>query len=433
MEEEDMDMFMNDIDMITEYELDFQYEFDAATYFDFTKPESKFEARVAELWFESAPDYHPSPFAVKLFPLKGLYLHNDDDLSMSGNDDNMSSVNDEADINQQQKICYQDEAYQEKKSRVLRNANSSSHDSQKQAGCLFEGQATGSSFYNQLANDMKKAKVKALVKPYIPKSSTLMKPTASQLAKLNQRRTDVSPHCGTESQASKRQKLDKGLSRKIVDMKRPTTPTRKNPKKDVAPQGMDSQSKLRITIPREPVLETAHRADRIRCMGNKEVEKPTSTFSRFKARPLNKKILEAPVCTAPKRNTPHVQDFQAFRFKATEQTKQFAFTAMPTAPRNTTKGSGKANPGSILETVNKARRRYESADASKSAERQLADSFKAHSLDRKIMTSGGDLGIFRNNKREATATKGFEFQRSKKNVQDPLTELFSKLSLAGEP
>lgn len=41
-------------------EIDLEYEFDAARFFDFTREESFAEAREAELWFESAPNYPPS-------------------------------------------------------------------------------------------------------------------------------------------------------------------------------------------------------------------------------------------------------------------------------------------------------------------------------------------------------------------------------------
>ncbi|KAK9716485.1 hypothetical protein RND81_06G236500 [Saponaria officinalis] len=349
-------MFLYEEDINDVYELDYEYEFDAATFFDFTKLESEAEARVSELWFESAPDYPPSPFAVKLFPMKASYLHNVDALHNSENDDNMSLASYDADFNQQEEHSrYPNEAYQEKRSQVLRNVNPNSHDSRKQAGSLFGG-PTGFSFNNHSANYTKKTKTKSTAKPYVLRSSTLMKPTASQLAKQNPRQQATD-----DSQASKRQKLDNGLLRKIVDMKQPTTLTRKIHRKDVtSPQGMNSQSKLRITIPKEPDLETAHRAERIRRTGNREVEQPTSTFGRFKARPLNKKILDAPVCAVlPKRSSQHVQDLQGFRFKATEQTKTFAFTATPTALHQT----------------------------------------------RKILTSRGEHGVFRNSKRDFTASK----------------------------
>lgn len=42
------------------YEIDLDYEFDAARYFDFGRPETQSEAREAELWFETAGSYPPS-------------------------------------------------------------------------------------------------------------------------------------------------------------------------------------------------------------------------------------------------------------------------------------------------------------------------------------------------------------------------------------
>ena len=43
-----------------EIELDYEYEYDAAQYFDFTREETPAEAREAECWFESAKSYPPS-------------------------------------------------------------------------------------------------------------------------------------------------------------------------------------------------------------------------------------------------------------------------------------------------------------------------------------------------------------------------------------
>lgn len=44
----------------TAVEIDPDYEFDAAQYFDFSREESLAEACEAELWFESAGTYPPS-------------------------------------------------------------------------------------------------------------------------------------------------------------------------------------------------------------------------------------------------------------------------------------------------------------------------------------------------------------------------------------
>lgn len=44
----------------TAYEIDLDYEFDAARFFDFSHDESPLQARQAELWFHSAGSYPPS-------------------------------------------------------------------------------------------------------------------------------------------------------------------------------------------------------------------------------------------------------------------------------------------------------------------------------------------------------------------------------------
>lgn len=44
----------------TAYEIDLDYEFDAARFFDFIQAESALEARQAETWFDSAGSYPPS-------------------------------------------------------------------------------------------------------------------------------------------------------------------------------------------------------------------------------------------------------------------------------------------------------------------------------------------------------------------------------------
>lgn len=42
------------------HEIDLDYEFDAARFFDFNRPETPVEAHQAELWFQNAPNYPPS-------------------------------------------------------------------------------------------------------------------------------------------------------------------------------------------------------------------------------------------------------------------------------------------------------------------------------------------------------------------------------------
>lgn len=56
--DEEMEDFIGDCSSPIEIDLD--YEFDAAQFFDFTRPESISEAQEAERWFESASSYPPS-------------------------------------------------------------------------------------------------------------------------------------------------------------------------------------------------------------------------------------------------------------------------------------------------------------------------------------------------------------------------------------
>ncbi|MBA0558660.1 hypothetical protein Golob_015671, partial [Gossypium lobatum] len=143
---------------------DLDYEFDAPRCFDFSHLETDCEAKEAELWFESAGSYPPSPFVIKL---KWRYDMNGD--GEFGND---------------------------------------STDCDEHNG----GNPT--------------AKTNSRSKASLSRSSTLMKPTASYLAKQNQSRMVISnkyqkrllksadrldkSNSFNEDNATKRQKLEAG-------------------------------------------------------------------------------------------------------------------------------------------------------------------------------------------------------------------------------
>ncbi|KAL6556327.1 hypothetical protein OROGR_005615 [Orobanche gracilis] len=60
----------------TAYEINLDYEFDAARFFDFSRDESPLEARQSELWFNSAGSYPPSPFVSRLAPMDDMLMEN---------------------------------------------------------------------------------------------------------------------------------------------------------------------------------------------------------------------------------------------------------------------------------------------------------------------------------------------------------------------
>uniref|UniRef100_A0A803LQX5 TPX2 central domain-containing protein n=1 Tax=Chenopodium quinoa TaxID=63459 RepID=A0A803LQX5_CHEQI len=359
------------------------------------------ESRFSESWFSRAPDYPPSPFVAQLFPLNGLSSPNVDVSPKSKYNDRLSNDDGNASIDQHAEYCDQDEACRGPR---------------------------GLTFFNHLAHDNMKTKPKSLAKPYMRKTSTLMKPTASQLAKQNQQHQaygsfrlqksegNSGTHSAMESQASKRQKLDGGHLRK-----------------DAAAQGLNSQAKLRITIPREPALATAHRAGRTRLTSTKEVENPTATTCRFKARTVNRKTLEAPVLPFSKRTVQHLPDVKASHLKTTGRKNPSTSTDASTSVCRNDKVLNKVHADSAIEAGNKDGKGSDSVDVSKVAVHQAVHSFKARPLDRKILASRGDIGVFRNNKRDVTVPKEFMFQTSKRTQPNLPTELFSKLSLAGEP
>ncbi|KAL6008007.1 hypothetical protein ACLOJK_033512 [Asimina triloba] len=148
--------------------------------------------------------------------------------------------------------------------------------------------------------------------------------------------------------------------------------------------------RLRLTIPREPELETSQRAHRIRSKHITEVgEQVLSATPSFKARTLNRKILSAPSIPFPRKSTPQLPEFQEFHLKTTQRAMQHSSTA----------------PSSLQKISNSD----------------------------EILSSKGDMGVFRSNKRETTVTMEFSLQTEKRLQQNPPIELLKKLSLKSEP
>lgn len=292
----EMEMEMEIEAVLDVREIDLNYEFDAARFFDFTSEESPVEAREAELWFESAPSYPPSPFVTKLVIREESLLENvttspkcDEDTNTLHESDpeNMMALGFSA-------VCTINKGNEGTKGGISAHIQKILQNALNKPFQLTSGLTT----YNHLPSDKLKTRPKS-VKP-VPRSSTLMKPTASQLAKQN-RPTQVATSrfqkllvlnsnrslgnsSVVESQAAKRQKLEGGLLHKVEEVKQQTTLVHKAPKKDGAKDRNAINTKLRLTIPREPELETAHRAQRIRPKNDTEEEHVTSVTHRFKAR-----------------------------------------------------------------------------------------------------------------------------------------------------
>ncbi|KAF5729918.1 hypothetical protein HS088_TW20G00285 [Tripterygium wilfordii] len=434
--EEDMDMEV-EVEMVFEArEIDLDYEFDAPRFFDFTREESVPEAREFQRWFESAKSYPPSPFVAKLALREDILLenvinspkHKDAEIAdTSHNLDSNDGLGPEPfAVDMESRDCDGTDR------RILMDVkNWNLHKVFSQPLKL----ATGLTFNNDTLTNKLKDKTKSSVKPIRPRGSTLMKPTASQLAKQNQ-----PPQVGgsryqtklfqnerslynssvVESQAAKRQKLEGGNLRKVADVKQQTDFVHKMPKKDGTIDNSSVHAKLKLTVPREPDLETAHRAQRMRPKKNADPEQVKLAPPSFKARPFNRKIFEAPSLPLPKKSTPRLPEFQEFHLKTLERAKQHTSTVSSTSFCCSDADKCLDKPSNAC------------APEKGNGEFMRVHEFKARSLNKKIFSSKGDLGVFRNSKRETTVPMEFNFHTDKRIHHHPPTELFSKLSLTSE-
>ncbi|XP_057977009.1 protein TPX2 isoform X2 [Malania oleifera] len=302
-------------------------------------------------------------------------------------------------------------------------------------------------FYDHIVKDNPKSKARAAVKPRFPRSSTLMKPTASYLAKqnppclasdsrfptlsVNSNERILNNSSGIEIQAAKRQKLEGGHLRKVADTKQQIYLVHKTPKKDGNFDGNSVLAKMKLTIPREPDLETAHRAQRAK----NGVEQERRIAHVFKARPLNRKILEAPSLLSPQKGTRRLPEFQAFHLRTSERAMQHTSAVLSSSfhCNNFDKGLHKAN-SSIASVQNGDRdtKRSNTVDAPKKDGCELTPRFRARPFNKKIFSSKGDIGVFRNSKRETTVPREFNFHTEKRSQPNPPTELFNKLSIQSE-
>lgn len=288
------------------------------------------------------------------------------------------------------------------------------------------------------------------VKPSFPRKSTLMKPTASQLAKQNRppqicgarfqmlhvqnSEKSLCSSAGVEIQATKRQKLEGGHLHKVTDAMQQTNFIHKAPKKFETFDKISAHAKLKITIPREPDFETTYRAQRIRPRNGSVLEQVTSAPRKFKARPLNKKIFEAPSLPLPKRSTPKLPEFHEFHLKTMERAMQNTST-VPSSSHHFNgleKVLEKTSASTVAGNGNGEPRRPSKMEGPKQDGSDVMPKFKARPLNKKIFSSKGDIGVFWNSKRETTVPMEFTFQTERRTQHNPPTDLFSKLSLTSE-
>ncbi|PRQ17936.1 putative TPX2 central domain-containing protein [Rosa chinensis] len=428
--EEDMEVEQ----VFTAHEVDIDYEFDAARFFDFSRHETPVEARRAELWFESAKSYPPSPVVTRMILGGDILLGNVNTSPKSKDVENTNGIG--CNIGAGQESCAMDV-----NSGDCEGMNKGIFGNLQRVLNQSHGAGTGLTFNHS------KGQNNSSVKPSFPRKSTLMKPTASQLAKQNRlphiggsrfqtlhvQNSDKSfcSSSGVETQATKRQKLEGGHSQKVTtEAMQQTNFIHKAPKKV---ETFDkTHAKLKITIPIEPDFETTYRAQRIRPKNGSVLEQVPSAPRKFKARPLNKKIFEAPSLPLPKRSTPKLPEFHEFRLKTMERAMQNTSTVPLSSHHFNGQEKVLDKPSASTVAGNGNREPRRPSKCLKQDGSDVMPKFKARPLNKKIFSSKGDIGVFWNSKRETTVPMEFNFQTERRTQQIPPTDLFSKLSLTSE-
>ncbi|KAF9689426.1 hypothetical protein SADUNF_Sadunf01G0091000 [Salix dunnii] len=411
-------------------EVDLDYEFDAPKYFDFTRRESIVEARDVQRWFDTAPSCPTSPFVAKF----AYSLQENVNTSPKSKDEENRATLLNDDMGPEVSAIEVDDRECEGIYRGI-FTNIQSGNLQKVSNQRVEI-ATGLTFYHHKSTDKSNPRVKSTVKSTFPRSSSLMKPTASQLAKQNQpseigvsrfqillgqKERSLCNTSALESHPAKRQKLEGDHFCKIGDGKQQIDFIHKTSKKDGLVDKISSHAKLRLTVPREPDLVTAHRAQRMR-----PKEQQYMAPRRFKARPLNRKILEAPSLPLLKKSTPKLPEFQEFHLKTLERAMQHNSSTSLSSFKCNDSNKGLDKPCTISESVKTESRRPTTMGPPKQDGCGATCTFKACPLNKKIFSSKGEMGVFRTSVRETTVPKEFNFHTEKRFQPNPPADLFSK-------
>ncbi|KAL5543091.1 hypothetical protein UlMin_010801, partial [Ulmus minor] len=178
-----------------------------------------------------------------------------------------------------------------------------------------------------------------------------------------------------------------------------------------AASSIQMKPKLTLTRSKEPEFETAQRVRSARVKSTAELEEEMMVnMPKFKARPLNKKILTAQSLPALPRNTPQPPEFQEFHLETMERANHNAESASVASTKMSYQNNQwqphLAEPKTPeLHTLVRAHPRR----VISSLEISQTPMFKARPVNKKIFESKGELGISCNVKRHVKKSQEFRF------------------------
>ncbi|PON34840.1 TPX [Parasponia andersonii] len=532
--------------------IDEAYEFSAPRFFDFVKGESEEDRLQAELWFDTALTYAPSPFMPRIRTGRSFTIESLCDFSVadqmqketSGSDSSSDSKSNGSETKPQteltppeikkevipaetkeenviavsaDKVSNEDvkwdcKSTEKDESALARKVPSS--DAKIEANIDKENikpsvqaekeactpvptiHGTNSKKHQTAKKIASLVRNSSVLKLKSIKSSQSKNPKPSCLkSETNVKNSAGTPNLAQENQAIKRQKLEGGKSRQILSLKPPNLPhktisglvsgssnfcpstvvskTRKEDRKIYVREGAAqvpfvstaemmkkfqlstrdpslphltgslSQTKPRLTLtrPKEPEFETARRVRSVRVKSTAEIEEEMmAKIPKFKARPLNKKILEAPLLPAVPRSTPQPPEFKEFHFetmaRANHNAESASIASTDSSHQNNQWKVHLTEPKTpLLHTSLRARPpKVKSSLEIEQEELEKLPKFKAKPLNKKIFESKGELGMFSNVKKHITIPQEFRFATNER-IPPPsaVADLFDKLSLNSEP
>ncbi|CAN6168217.1 unnamed protein product [Urochloa humidicola] len=198
----------------------------------------------------------------------------------------------------------------------------------------------------------------------------------------------------------------------------------------------EGRPKLMLTRPKEPELQTSHRVRAVRVKSSAELEEEMlAKIPKFRARPFNKKIAEAPAFPPLPRKTPQLPEFNEFHLKTMERGTRYADNCSEISAADTISSQSKPPKFTQLKppqlhTAMRARPpSVKSSQELELEELEKAPKFKARPLNKKIFESKGDIGVFAHPKPQVTAPKEFHFSTDVRLGPPSVSDLFDKLSL----
>ncbi|KAK6151744.1 hypothetical protein DH2020_014379 [Rehmannia glutinosa] len=536
--------------------IDETYEFSAPRFYDFMCEETDEDVRKAELWFENARPYAPSPFMPRIKATRNVQLqvlcnfgedekthkvqsekvltasnsaeepapkslnqttHEAEVISAESNEEVRTNIRPQADITPAE--IKENSSGIEKTLDAPVNGKCSSENinivADKPSSSLHVGAVQGPEVCctpaPQKQIESKKTqtakKIASILKnpsalnskKQLPKSQVKSTKPTSVRRDTNAKNIVGTPNFAQENPAIKRQKLEGGKSRQILTINKPSnlphktrtgiitnssnfcssaakTKTSKEDRKmyvqepavpfvstaemmrkfqsgtrEVSlPRGsslsqsdaagnLQRKTKLTLTRPKTPEFETSQRVRSVKIKSSAELEEEImAKIPKFKARPLNKKIFEAPSLPPLPRSTPHPPEFKEFHLETMSRANQNAETSMVASTESTTASHQwkphhlTAPKSPLLQTSLRARPpKIKSSEELEKEELENVLQFKARPLNRKILESKGDMGIFCNMKKQVTIPEEFHFAIDKR-IPPPtaVVDLFDKLSIS---